>query len=328
MFRSFFLSRRWLRWSLAGSLLILAATWYRVQLNVQINDWFGTFYDSVQKMLEKPGSVSLDEFNRQVFTFARIAAVYILVVVISGFVNKHYVFRWRSVMTEYYMRHWPLLRGIEGAAQRIQEDTMRFATIMESLGESGLRAVLTLVAFLPILWKLSEPITELPLVGHVDHSLVYVAILAALLGTVVLMGVGCKLPGLEFDNQKVEAAYRKELVLGEDNAARADSFTLTELFKNVRRNYFRLYWHYLYFDVARYSYLQFSVVLPYLAMGPALVAGAVALGVMQQIVRAFGQVLEAFQFLVRSWPTIVELMSIYKRLKGFEHHIVAAQAEN
>ena len=43
MFRSFFLNRRWLRWSLAGSLLILAATWYRVQLNVQINDWFGTF---------------------------------------------------------------------------------------------------------------------------------------------------------------------------------------------------------------------------------------------------------------------------------------------
>ena len=64
------------------------------------------------------------------------------------------------------------------------------------------------------------------------------------------------------------------------------------------------------------------------AVGAAPLAGAVALGVMQQIVRAFGQVLEAFQFLVRSWPTIVELMSIYKRLKGFEHHIVAAQAEN
>ena len=117
-------------------------------------------------------------------------------------------------------------------------------------------------------------------------------------------------------------------MLGEDDAARADAFTLIELFRNVRRNYFRLYWHYLYFDVARYSYLQFSVVLPYLAMGPALVAGVVALGVMQQIVRAFGQVLEAFQFLVRSWPTIVELMSIYKRLKGFEHNIVAAQAES
>ncbi|MBH5330176.1 putative transporter [Eikenella sp. S3360] len=322
MFRSFFLSRRWLRWSAAGTLLILAATWYRVQLNVQINDWFGTFYDSVQKMLEKPGSVSLEEFNRQVFTFARIAGIYILVVVVGSFINKHYVFRWRTAMTEYYMRHWPLLRDIEGASQRIQEDTMRFATIMESLGESGLRAILTLVAFLPILWKLSEPITELPLVGHVDHSLVYVAILASLLGTVALVAVGCKLPGLEFDNQKVEAAYRKELVLGEDDAARADAFTLTALFQNVRRNYFRLYWHYLYFDVARYSYLQFSVVLPYLAMGPALVAGTVALGVMQQIVRAFGQVLEAFQFLVRSWPTIVELMSIYKRLKAFEHNIV------
>ena len=42
MFRSFFLSRRWLPWSLLGTALILFATWYRVQLDVQINEWFGT----------------------------------------------------------------------------------------------------------------------------------------------------------------------------------------------------------------------------------------------------------------------------------------------
>ena len=35
-------------------------------------------------------------------------------------------------------------------------------------------------------------------------------------GTVLLMVVGNKLPGLQFNNQKVEAAYRKELVYGED----------------------------------------------------------------------------------------------------------------
>jgi peptide/bleomycin uptake transporter len=39
---------------------------------------------------------------------------------------------------------------------------------------------------------------------------------------------------------------------------------------------------------------------------------------MQQIVRAFTQVESSFQYLVNSWATIVELMSIYKRLHAFE----------
>lgn len=52
------------------------------------------------------------------------------------------------------------------------------------------------------------------------------------------MVVGSKLPGLEFNNQKVEAAYRKELVYGEDHADRAQPATLVELFSRVRKNYF------------------------------------------------------------------------------------------
>ena len=63
--------------------------------------------------------------------------------------------------------------------------------------------------------------------------------------------VGIKLPGLEFQNQRVEAAYRKELVYGEDNPDRAEASHLQVLFHDVRRNYFRLFFHYLYFDVAK-----------------------------------------------------------------------------
>ena len=53
------------------------------------------------------------------------------------------------------------------------------------------------------------------------------------------------LVGLEFRNQRVEAAYRKELVYGEDDANRARPPTLRELFQAVRVNYFRLYFNYL-----------------------------------------------------------------------------------
>ena len=74
----------------------------------------------------------------------------------------------------------------------------------------------------------------------------------------------------------------------------------------------------MYFDIAKWSYLQFGVLVPYMALGPTIVSATITLGVMQQIVRAFGRVESSFQFLVRSWSIIVELISIYKRLVAFE----------
>ena len=321
MFRSFFANRRWLHWSLLGSIAILLVTWYKVQLDVRINEWFGDFYDTLQKALAEPGTVTFEDFLVKCLTFAQIAAVYIIVAVLLEFYVRHYVFRWRTAMNDYYMSYWSQVRHIEGAAQRVQEDTMRFARIVEGLGVSFMRSIMTLFAFLPLLWGLSEHVTELPWIGQIDHALVYLAIVSAAAGTVLLAIVGIKLPGLEFNNQKVEAAYRKELVYGEDHEERAEPETIAELFANVRKNYFRLYKHYLYFDIAKWSYLQFGVIVPYIMMGPTIVAGVITLGVLQQILRAFDRVETSFQFLVNSWSIIVELISIYKRLKAFESQI-------
>jgi len=130
--------------------------------------------------------------------------------------------------------------------------------------------------------------------------------------------VGYRLPGLEFNNQKVEAAYRKELVYGEDDVARAAPPTVKELFGDVRNNYFKLYFNYLYFNVFRYAYLQGASFIPLIALGPTFVAGAITFGIYQQINQAFSRVENSFQFLVNSWTTIVELMSIHKRLVAFE----------
>ena len=325
MFRSFFASRQWFHWSLLGTALILVTTWYKVQLDVQINEWFGEFYDMIQQALTTSDSVTQESFFAVVLTFSKIAALYVAIAVVLEFYIRHYVFRWRTAMNNYYMAHWPHLREIEGAAQRVQEDTMRFARIMEGLGVSFMRSVMTLFAFLPILWELSKHVTELPWIGPVSHSLIYVAILFALAGTVLLAVVGIKLPGLEFENQKVEAAYRKELVYGEDDDARAQPPTVGELFGHVRRNYFRLYFHYMYFDVAKWSYLQFGVMVPYIALGPTIVSGVITFGVLQQIVRAFSRVESSFQFLVNSWTTIVELISVYKRLRAFERTLKLPQ---
>jgi peptide/bleomycin uptake transporter len=152
----------------------------------------------------------------------------------------------------------------------------------------------------------------------VPQGLVFVAIIWSIVGTGLLALAGIKLPGLEFRNQRVEAAYRKELVYGEDDESRAQPLTLCTLFADIRRNYFRLYLHYMYFNLARILYLQAGVLVPYIALAPTILSGAITLGVMQQIVRAFDRVQSSFQYLVNSWTTIVELLSVHKRLKAFE----------
>ena len=309
---------KWGRWSVFGTSLIIFVTWYQVQLDVMINEWFGVFYDSIQKALAEPNSITSEEYFGSLLSFIKIAAIAVTLSVFTRYFVSHWIFRWRTAMNDYYTSMWDRVRGIEGASQRVQEDTMRFASTMEDLGISLIDSVMTLIAFLPILWGLSVHVKALPVVGEVAHALVWVALLWSVFGTGLLALVGIRLPGLEFRNQRVEAAYRKELVYGEDYHDRARPPVLKDLFSDVRKNYFRLYFNYLYFNVARYIYLQVGVLVPYIALGPTIVAGGFTLGVMQQILRAFGRVEGSFQYLVNSWTTIVELMSIYKRLKAFE----------
>ena len=318
LFWLFFSPHKWSRWSVIGSTLIFFVVWFQVHIDVLINDWFGTYYDMIQRALTAPNTITSAEFYGSWIFFAKLASISITVSVLNSFFVSHYIFRWRTAMNDYYTARWESCRHIEGASQRVQEDTMRFAGIMEGLGVRMIDSVMTLIAFLPILWGLSVHVKEIPILGAVPYALVWVAIGWAFFGTGIIALAGIRLPGLEFRNQRVEAAYRKELVLGEDSATRAQPPTLQTLFGNVRKNYFRLYWNYLYFNVFRYAYLQAGVMVPYIALAPTIITAGVTLGIMQQTLRAFNRVESSFQFLVNSWTTIVELMSIYKRLQAFE----------
>lgn len=323
----FLSSHKWLKWSLFGSALIIFFTWFQVQLDVMINEWFGGFYNMIQSLFTKPGSVESSQYYGFLYTFFGIAGVFVIVRTLGNYFIQHYNFRWRTAMNDYYTARWGQIRHIEGASQRIQDDTMRFADIMEGLGAGLLDAVMTLIAFLPILWMLSTKyVSEIPIFGPIAHGLVIVAVCWSIVGTIILALTGYYLPTLKFHNQRVEAAYRKELVLGEADATRAQPMTLRELFADVKKNYFRMYFHYMYFNIVRFSYLQAGVLIPYIALAPTLlskeaVLAGFTLGVMQQTVRAFARVESSFQYLVLSWPTIIEMLSIFKRLNSLERVI-------
>ena len=308
----------WQIWSVLGSALLIYLSYASVQVSVVINAWYGPFYNDIQTALTGDGGVTSADLYGHFLIFCTIAFPYILFIIVNRFFTAHYIFRWRTSMNNYYVERWKQVRNIEGASQRIQEDTMRFAAIMEGLGVALVDSIMTLIAFLPVLAALSIHVETLPIIGTIPYPLVTISIVWSLFGTFVLLIAGIKLPGLEFRNQRVEAAFRKELVLGEENDESAGPGTLKDLFKNVRRNYFRIYWHYTYFNLFRYMYIQADNVVAYIFLVPTIVSGRITLGIMNQILRAFGQVASSFQFLVSSWTTIIELISIYKRLQAFE----------
>lgn len=314
-------NKRWYWWSVVGTVTIVEVVYFDVQIGAWMNDWYGAFFNLIQAAMTTPGSVPLEQMYGELTTVLYVLLPRIAVLVLNAFFIAHYLFRWRRAMTFFYLSHWQKLRHIEGASQRIQEDAQRFANIVEGLAVSLVASLMTLLVFLPLLWDLSQNITELPLVGPVDGSLVWVALMSAIVGTVLLGLIGFKLPGLEFQNQRVEAAFRKELVYGEDHADRASPPSLRELFLGVQNNYFRLYGHYLYFNVARYVYLQGANFVPLIAMAPSIAAGALTFGLFQQISNAFSQVEDSFRFLANSWTTIISLISVYKRLRAFESNI-------
>ncbi len=337
MLKSFFLEKKWRLWSWGGLLLLIVSLWLQVQMTVAINTWYGRFYDLLQNAgdyVDKPQEgiglffsqlISLDYILNGFegdLSFVVIAFPYIFLAIFTGWFTRIYGLRWREAMTFNYIPKWQGVESeIEGASQRIQEDCNRFARIIESLGLQVIRAIMTLIAFIPILWTLSDKV-DIPILRDIEGSLVWFTLIISLGGIVISWFVGIKLPGLEYNNQRVEAAFRKDLVLGEDDKKNyAQTETLLELFTGIRFNYHRLYLHYGYFDGWMTTYDQFMIIAPYLIMGPGLFTGLITLGVMVQVSNAFARVHGGFALFLHNWTTITELRSIWKRLSEFERNL-------
>ncbi len=321
MIKSFFGTKKWALWAWGGSLFLTATIWVQVELTVRLNEWYGKFYNILQKAKD------VNAFWDSMQEFAYIATALIAMAMIIYYFTQHFAFRWREAITYHYLSYWKEKKGtVEGASQRIQEDTYTFARSLESLGLGIFRAVLTLIAFIPILWALSKKIT-IPWLQEYDGSLVWIAIMVSIGGMIASYFVGIKLPGLEYENQKVEAAYRKYLVYGEDDDSFRDLPTLFSLFTGLRHNYFRMFNHFSYFTLWGALYGQVMIILPYLLMGPSLFSGVVTLGVVTQTGNAFGKVNDSFSYLIDHWTEITKFLSVIKRLREFEKHLIDTESE-
>ena len=298
------------------------------------------FYQSLLEHFFNARSISGENaynigiFYAMIWVFLCIALPYVLIATINVYFASIYALKWREAMTFEYLAFWKAKDdNIEGSSQRIQEDIYNFSKIVESLGLAFIRALMILFAFIPILWALSgviaaplfEGIDENSIFAplkHIDGLLVYVALFISLGGLFISWFVGIKLPGLEYNNQKAEAAFRKELVFAEDNRRDyATRETMIELFTGLKFNYKRLFLHYGYFNIWLILFEQIIVIVPFLIVAPSLFAGAIGLGVVMQMNNAFDQVRSSFSVFITNWTNITELRSIHKRLREFEENI-------
>ena len=211
MLRAFYASKEWALWAYGGLGLLISSLWVQVQLTVAINSWYGGFYDHLQiaaEFSENPQE-GIDIFYDFLIStdflfngfegspsFLVIAMPYVLLATFTAWFTRIYGLRWRQAITFNYIPRWQSVEEeIEGASQRIQEDCNRFARIVESLGLQVVRAIMTLVAFVPVLWALSDSVT-IPFFSDIEGSLVWTALSVSIGGLIISWFVGYRLAGL------------------------------------------------------------------------------------------------------------------------------------
>ena len=176
------------RWAGRGLLLlVIGLNLGIVYINVLLNQWNNAFYNALQ---DKDYAV----FWSQLVRFTWLAAFFIVAAVYQLYLNQMLQIRWRRWLTERYLGAW-LADGAyyrmqltaaetDNPDQRIAEDLRLFVGATLTLGIGGMRAVVTLVAFLGILWGLSGPLT-VPLGAGwtIPGYMVWAALLYAIAGT-------------------------------------------------------------------------------------------------------------------------------------------------
>jgi vitamin B12/bleomycin/antimicrobial peptide transport system ATP-binding/permease protein len=329
------------RWAGRGLLLaVIGLALFTVFINVLLSKWYNSFYNAIQDK-------DFPAFWNLLIRFSWLALLYIIAAVYQIYLNQMLQIRWRRWLTERYLGAWladgayyrmQLTAGeTDNPDQRIADDLRLFVAGALSLSIGGLRAFVTLVSFLGILWGLSGSAT-IPL-GTMQITIpgymVWAALLYSIAGTWLTNRIGRPLVRLNFNQQRYEADFRFNLVRFRENTegvalyrGEADEMrNFRDRFSWVVRNWWdimrrqkRLTWF-------TAGYGQAAVIFPFLVAAPRYFRGEIPLGALMQTSQAFGQVQDSLSFIVNSYTDIAEWRAVILRLLGFERALGRVRAE-
>lgn len=329
---------------LMASLLLVAVaimTIALVLIDVLFTTWYNYFYDALQ-------SYDWRSAYDLLVVFVFMAAVAIVLAVYRYYLQSYLGLRWRRWLTAKIVTRWLEKKSYyyledftdhtDNPDQRIQEDINLLVNNSLSLMVGILSSVVTIFAFIMVLWKLSGTIT-LPIgktgVWHVHGYLVWVAILYALIGTWLTLRIGRPLPNLNFEQQRREANFRFAAVDLRTHAEHVALYqgenqqrsSLLRIFDRVIENWYAIILRQKLLLWFTAGYNQVSVLLPLIVALPNYFKKVFRLGGLIQTLAAFGRIQDALSFIVNSYTTIAEWRAVMLRLLTFLRRMDALDAE-
>ncbi len=323
-------------------LLVMVAlfTGFSVFLAKQFNAWYNDFYNALQEY-------DVDAFWSEMLIFGVMALFHVYVAVTNVYIKQKIMIEWRHWLSTHFMHKW-LQNGVfykmqftdtvtDNPDQRIASDLDEFVSLTFSLTIGILTDLAMLITFFSVLWELSAAV-DLSIGGSVLHLpdgyLCYLAVIYAVIGTILTFIIGRPLIRLNFNQQRVEADYRFSLVRIRENAesialyhgAREEGKYLDERFGKVVKNFYQIMLKTVHVEFMALSYNQASVVFPFIISSPLYFAKTITLGTLIQISSAFGRVQSSLSTLIDNFASLARWKSVIDRLIQYDENM--AKAEN
>jgi putative ATP-binding cassette transporter len=320
------------KWAGCGLLAaVIAIELALVANSVLSNQWRNRFYNALQEK-------DWDGFVRETIVFCVLAATLVALQVYSLYLNQWLQIRWRNWMTTKYLGEWlhdadhyrMQLQGdaADNPDQRITDDVKMFVDSTLSLSVGLLNAVVTLASFVIILWGLSAaaPLRAFGIDFAIPGYLVWGALIYSIFGTALTQWIGSPLVNLDFQQQRLEADFRFNLVRVRENSEQiallrgepAERQRLSERFGRVVGNWYAIMSRTKRLTAFTQSFGQAAVIFPVILVTPAYFANKIQLGALQQTMEAFGNVQQALSYFVDAYRRLAEWRAVVARLDGFE----------
>ncbi len=304
--------RKWVAWGWLS--LVLAMLVGINVLNVQIS----YAERAVLTALQEKHQV---EFWHSIIKYALIFAVGTPLIGLFGWVKGKLHMRWRDWLTRHLMAkyydndHFHRINSdprVDNPDQRLQQDVTLFCDKVMTISLALIDSAMAFSAFIAILWFISP-------------TLVFVAVGYAAFGTFIMMYFGKRLIGLNFQQEKLEADFRRYLMYTREHATSIASYRgaerehsgVLERLRLVLSNWNGVLSWQRNLTLFRVGYDYAIIVVPMVLTAPLFFAGTVDVGAVFQAGTSFGRVLGALSVFVGQFMLIAELAASVQRLASF-----------
>lgn len=328
-------------WSLFA--IAIACMFGFVAVQALVNFWYRDFWEAIQQYNQA-------RFWHDIFYFVFLASLLIFCFVFKSYVTGFLTLRWRRFMTKHYVNLWLSERvyyflqllgdKTDNPDQRLAEDLNLFTSQTLGLFFLLAEAAVLVCTFLGILWEISGTII-LPIGSwtlHISGSLVFAALVYAIVGTLITRKTMRSLLPLDFQKEKLEGDFRYALVRIRENVEsiafykgeRHEEQTLDFSFRAIYQNSYRILLKMLSVNMWISFYGQIAILVPMFMLAPRIFAEKLSIGFLQQVLGAFQHVENALSVIVKNYPMIIAWKASTLRILTFETKLreLAQQAKN